>query len=139
MADTFSETRRSEIMALIRSQKNQTTELRMIALFRMLKVRGWRRNYVLTGKPDFVFPRCKLCLFVDGCFWHGCPIHGRVPKSRQYYWAPKISRNRSRDRRVTTELRDKGWTVLRVWEHELKPRRLGRLLARLRRSGLLTD
>ena len=85
-------------------------------------------------KPDFVFPKLRTALFVDGCFWHGCPKHGTKPKTRASFWLAKIMGNKARDRRVNRLLRGKGWKVLRIWEHELAKKNLPRLLHRL--SGL---
>jgi DNA mismatch endonuclease (patch repair protein) len=72
------------------------------------------------GKPDFVFASSKLAIFVDGCFWHGCPQHGRSPTSNTEYWQTKLKRNQVRDRLVSRTLRKGGWSVLRVWEHDLR-------------------
>jgi DNA mismatch endonuclease, patch repair protein len=69
-------------------------------------------------KADIVFTRRRLAVFVDGCFWHGCPEHGHTPKANSHYWAPKLKRNRDRDARVTAALDADGWKVLRIWEHE---------------------
>lgn len=69
-------------------------------------------------RPDVVFTRAKVAVFVDGCFWHGCPQHGRVPKSNQAYWVPKLERNQERDALVDRELASHGWEVVRIWEHE---------------------
>jgi DNA mismatch endonuclease (patch repair protein) len=67
---------------------------------------------------DIVFPRVRLAIFVDGCFWHGCPEHGNQPKLNTGYWTEKLRRNMARDAVVNAELVDAGWTVMRVWEHE---------------------
>jgi DNA mismatch endonuclease, patch repair protein len=72
------------------------------------------------GKPDFVFPKQKVALFVDGCFWHGCPRHSNMPRNNQEFWAKKLGGNKTRDKLVNRELRKMGWVVVRVWEHELK-------------------
>lgn len=72
------------------------------------------------GKPDFVFSKQKVALFVDGCFWHGCPKHANMPRNNQEFWAKKLQGNKDRDKLVNRELRKLGWTVVRVWEHELK-------------------
>lgn len=80
----------------------------------------YRLNSRLFGKPDLVFVRDKVVVFVDGCFWHGCPIHGEIPKSNEAFWAEKILKNILRDAAVTHELTEMGWTVCRVWEHEIK-------------------
>ena len=85
-------------------------------------------------RPDFVFRKQRLVLFVDGCFWHGCPAHYTRPKARRAFWDAKIAANRARDRRVDRALRASGWRVLHVWEHALKARELGRTLVRLRRA-----
>jgi DNA mismatch endonuclease (patch repair protein) len=69
-------------------------------------------------RPDIVFTKRKVAIFVDGCFWHGCPIHGRQPKENCDYWLPKLEENSRRDRAQTAALEDAGWRVLRFWEHE---------------------
>ncbi|MGH8019102.1 MAG: very short patch repair endonuclease [Opitutaceae bacterium] len=134
MADVFSKAKRSAVMARIRATGNKDTELRLMALFRAHGITGWRRRQNLPGRPDFVFRQERLVIFVDGCFWHGCPKHFRAPKSRLTYWEPKIARNRMRDRTVNRALKQLGWKVLRVWEHALSPRESGRTMARLRRA-----
>jgi DNA mismatch endonuclease (patch repair protein) len=132
MADVFSKSKRSEVMSQIRSRGNQATELALAKLFRRHKITGWRRNQKVFGKPDFIFPKHKLAVFVDGCFWHGCPKHGTQPKGNAAFWRKKISRNQIRDRLVTRTLRKAGWRVLRIWEHELTRKHQTR---RLRRIG----
>ena len=74
----------------------------------------------MFGKPDFVFPAERIAVFVDGCFWHGCPRHYRAPAQNGDFWVRKLNNNRNRDKLVTRTLRARGWTVLRVWEHALK-------------------
>lgn len=69
-------------------------------------------------RPDVVFPRARIAMFVDGCFWHGCPEHGTLPATNRGYWIPKIDENQQRDRRNTAALKTAGWTVIRVWAHE---------------------
>lgn len=110
---------RSSVMAQVRSKGNRTTEIAMVRMLRHYGMTGWRRGYPLLGKPDFVFPLCRLAVFVDGCFWHGCPKHCRMPVSRRSYWLEKIARNRTRDRKVNKTLRKRGWRVVRFWEHEI--------------------
>jgi DNA mismatch endonuclease (patch repair protein) len=80
-----------------------------------------------------VFAARRLVVFVDGCFWHGCPRHGTRPQANAAFWRGKFRRNQSRDRRDTRRLRRAGWRVLRLWEHELKPKAQAALLAKLRR------
>jgi DNA mismatch endonuclease, patch repair protein len=69
-------------------------------------------------KPDIVFTRARLAIFVDGCFWHCCPVHGNEPRANTDYWGPKLKRNVDRDRAVDRALTEAGWIVLRAWEHE---------------------
>lgn len=106
-------------MSSIRSKGNKNTELKLILIFRESGIKGWRRNQDLHGKPDFVFRKERVVVFVDGCFWHGCPRHGRKPGSNESYWEPKLARNKLRDAQVTHQLRKMGWRVLRLWEHQL--------------------
>ena len=121
-------------MSLIRSHGNRDTELRLIAIMRAHRITGWRRNWPLFGKPDFAFPKLKLAVFVDGCFWHGCLLHATQPKTNATFWRKKISTNRTRDRLVTRSLRARGWRVLRIWQHELSRKNERHLLARLHRA-----
>jgi DNA mismatch endonuclease, patch repair protein len=111
-------------MSRIRSEGNRDTELRMIKLMRSHRIVGWRRGQRLFGKPDFVFPRARIALFVDGCYWHGCPKpkHAPLPKTRSEWWAAKLTRNKERDIVVTATLTELGWTVVRVWECDLSVR-----------------
>lgn len=84
-------------------------------------LRGYRIHRTLPGKPDITFGRARIVVFVDGCFWHGCPVcgDGHLPKSNQSYWMKKIAGNRDRDMRRSAELRRDGWLVLRFWEHDV--------------------
>lgn len=126
--DTFSAEKRSWIMAQVKSTGNRSTEKNFIAVLHKSKLSGWRRHYPIFGKPDFVFPRAKVAVFVDGCFWHGHPRKCRVPQSNREYWLGKIDRNIARDRLVTRTLKDKGWKVIRIWEDViLKPSTVARL------------
>jgi DNA mismatch endonuclease (patch repair protein) len=137
--DTCTAERRSQIMAGIGSAGNRTTELALLAHFRNRGIVGWRRHYQVSGTPDFAFPKSKIAVFVDGCFWHGCSTHCRLPRTNADYWMNKISRNVRRDARVGRELRRKGWVVIRIWEHELKGGApLSRKLTRLAHL-ILTD
>lgn len=120
-------------MAAIRGRGNKATELRMMALLREAGIHGWRRHLPLPGRPDFAFPSLRLAIFVDGCFWHACPKHFRMPKNARAFWEKKISQNRQRDLSANRALRRKGWVVARVWEHALLPRQVSRTMARIRR------
>jgi DNA mismatch endonuclease, patch repair protein len=119
MTDVFSKSKRSHVMSKIRSHGNKDTELRLIQIFKRHRVVGWRRNQKIHGNPDFLFRRARVAIFVDGCFWHGCRTHFRLPRSNILYWKKKIGRNIRRDRNVNRILRSLGWGVVRIWEHEL--------------------
>jgi DNA mismatch endonuclease (patch repair protein) len=125
MADVVFKKKRSQIMAAIKSTGNKATEMKLISIFREHRITGWRRGSKLFGKPDFVFRRERLAVFVDGCFWHGCRWHCRMPKSRLDFWKPKIARNKARDCEAVRVLRSQGWGVMRIWEHSLgQPRKI---------------
>jgi DNA mismatch endonuclease, patch repair protein len=85
-------------------------------------------------KVDIVFTRARVAVFVDGCFWHGCPEHGRVPSANSQYWPGKLARNRARDERVGSALESDGWTVLRIWEHVPIAEATRQVYAAVRRS-----
>ena len=143
MADILSKKERSALMAKVRSRGNDSTELRLIALFRELGITGWRRGVTLGWKrpkgrlaafrvrPDFVFRRGKVAVFVDGCFWHACPVHGTRPKQNAGFWREKLARNVARDRLVSRSLHARGWRVMRIWEHELRRAKAGRLAKKI--------
>lgn len=133
--DTFTPEKRSWIMAQVKSSGSKSTEEKFRVLLRQHGITGWRRNFPLLGKPDFVFPKARLAVFVDGCFWHGHPKKCRMPKTNRDYWEKKIGRNVSRDRAVSRELRTRGWKVLRIWEHRVSD---ASTLKRLRKA-LSTD
>src|ERR1022692_3334985 len=117
MTDFLSKRKRSQVMAAVRSKGNKDTELKLISILRAHRISGWRRNHKLTGKPDFVFRRERLAVFVDGCFWHGCHVHGECPATNRTYWRRKLARNKARDQRTVRQLKQQNWRVLRVWEH----------------------
>lgn len=120
MADVFPKAKRSEVMSRIRGRGNERTELAMVRLLRANKITGWRRHAKLPGRPDFVFRAERIAVFVDGCFWHGCPRCFRLPENNRLFWSRKIAANRERDKTVGAELRRAGWRVLRIWEHSLR-------------------
>ncbi len=118
--DTVSRQTRSLVMAKVKSKRNRSTEWRLRAMLVRNGLRGWKVHPEdLPGSPDFAFPAERLVIFTDGCFWHGCPRCKKVPSSNIAYWDRKIAGNHKRDKAVGTALRRQGWTVLRVWEHEL--------------------
>ena len=160
MPDVFTKKKRSEVMSRICSHGNKDTELALIKVFRQHWITGWRReqklrvdrgrpgqllrsasgsrpstkDHQLTVRPDFVFPKLRLAVFVDGCFWHACPKHATKPKGNAAFWREKFARNVARDRVQTRLLKKSGWRVLRIWEHELARKNGPKLLARLRRT-----
>lgn len=108
-----------------------------IALRRALHHRGMRfRVHAanLPGRPDIVLVRVRLAIFVDGCFWHGCPDHGVMPKANRSFWSEKIGGNQLRDRRNDAALVELGWSALHVWEHE-DPEAVAARLERLWRAA----
>jgi len=139
MADVFNPTKRSQVMSRIKGRGNRSTEIAMVAVLRAAQITGWRRHLRLRPKlaeedidrgraslrgrievrPDFMFRSAKVALFVDGCFWHGCPLHATKPAQNAAFWNKKLSANVTRDAVHTRALQAAGWIVLRVWEHEL--------------------
>ena len=120
MSDVFNKNKRSEIMQAVKSRNNKSTELKLLGIFKTLHITGWRRNYPLYGKPDFTFPKLRLVIFVDGCFWHGHDCRNTRPKENEEYWKKKRDRNIQRDNEVIAVLQEKKWIVLRIWECEIK-------------------
>jgi DNA mismatch endonuclease (patch repair protein) len=123
------------MMASVRSFGNRSTELAVAQLLRQHGISGWRRHRPLPGKPDFFFPKLRLAVFVDGCFWHACPTCYEPPRVNVALWKAKAVYNQARDRKIARKLRGMGVTVIRIWEHSLrKPgvvaRRLERAVAR---------
>lgn len=121
MTDVFSKRKRSSIMSANRGSGNRSTERRLMAKLVVSKTSGWRMNAKdVHGKPDFVFDRERLAIFVDGCFWHGCPRCRNIPATNRPFWKKKIEGNKLRDAIVSRKLRKDGWSVLRFWEHQLR-------------------
>lgn len=135
--DPLTSTERSRRMSKVKGRGNQSTEQVVARTLAELGIGGWVHHPKgVLGRPDFWFEDLSLALFVDGCFWHGCPICDRnVPRTRTEFWRSKIDSNRRRDRRVTRGLRRQGLHVTRVWEHQLRDRSwvpaLRRMLTRL--------
>ena len=131
MADIFSKKTRSKIMSCIRG-KDTKCELVVRRLLHRLGFRFRLHRTDLPGSPDVVLPKYRTVVFVHGCFWHGHSCRdGKSPKSNQPYWLPKLRRNRERDVKNRASLRRLGWSVLTVWECEVK--HLGKLERRLMR------
>lgn len=113
--------KRSENMRAIISTGNRTTEWRLRSFLVRAGIKGWSLGKPKElGSPDFLFERRRVVVFVDGCFWHGCPTCGHIPKTNQAYWKAKITRNRKRDRATTATARAQGYKVVRIWECALK-------------------
>lgn len=148
--DVFTVAKRSEVMASIRGKGNKSTEEALAKAMRRAGITGWRRhmafrlqpspyecvalgsrNRIRVIRPDFTFRQQRLVVFVDGCFWHQCPIHRTEPKQNAAFWANKLAANVARDNATDKALRKKGWRVMRVWEHELAC--VDSVLRRLRR------
>lgn len=101
--------------------KNTSPELILRKAIYSAGLRGYRlHSKKVLGKPDIIFVKKKIAIFVDGCFWHGCKKHASVPRTNVLFWKEKIARNKERDKEVNRKLRKDGWKVSRIWEHELK-------------------
>ena len=133
MSDVFSKEKRSEIMKAVKSRNTKTTELNLITIFKELHITGWRRTYPLQGKPDFTFPKKKVIIFVDGCFWHGHDCRNITPKENSEFWDNKRKYNKAHDEEITKLLTMKGWTVIRIWECELKKKNRELLLNKIKK------
>ncbi|MDA8142734.1 MAG: very short patch repair endonuclease [Thermoplasmatales archaeon] len=115
MADNLSREKRSKVMASIKG-KNTKPEL---LLWNELDKRRFRQFPKIHGNPDMGNVSRKIAIFVDGCFWHGCPICYKPPSSRHEYWSSKLRRNFEHDQYVNNNLKDSGYMVIRFWEHEI--------------------
>lgn len=128
MTDRMTREQRRNCMSRIKSAGTKPE----LTLRRGLWANGarYRIKSGLVGKPDMVFHRSRLVVFVDGCFWHNCPVHGRTPTSNTTYWSEKLLRNRNRDEFVNKTLQTAGWRVLRIWEHDVRAD-VGAVVARI--------
>jgi DNA mismatch endonuclease (patch repair protein) len=106
-------------MSRIRA-KNTGPEVKLRKFLSAAGIRGYRIHYNLPGKPDVVFTKKKIAIFIDGCFWHKCPVCFQEPETRKEFWMKKIQSNVDRDKKVNELLKDLGWKVIRIWEHEIK-------------------
>ena len=119
--DNLSSSDRKKNMRNIKSTGARSTEKILRSSLVGAGISGFKLNYEkLPGKPDFVFCKEQVVVFVDGCFWHGCPQCYKSPKSNNEYWRGKYNTNKKRDRQVDIALTEDGWAVVRIWEHELK-------------------
>ena len=119
--DPLTPNERSALMAKVRAKGNLSTERKAEAALKKARIKGWSKHpKKVPFKPDFYFPRAKIVLFIDGCFWHACPrCRRRTPHTRYDFWKAKIEGNRLRDKRTCRFLKKKGYRVMRVWEHEV--------------------
>lgn len=131
MSDVFSKDERSRIMRSVKSKNTKSTELVLIKLFRENSITGWRHSYNVKGHPDFVFLEKRIAIFVDGCFWHGHDCRNTRPSDNSEYWAKKRERNIQHDQEITAKFENRGWTVIRIWECELKKHNLTETTNRL--------
>ena len=130
-SDKLTQRERSALMATVRSTGNRSTEIVVERTFQNHAIAGWQKHpKEIIGTPDFFFPKARLAVFVNGCFWHGCEKCKRnIPNNRRSFWLAKIQQNRRRDARVLRQLRRSGFRTLTIWEHSLATDRwLGRLL-----------
>ena len=119
MVDVHSHEQRKYNMSRIRG-KNTRPEIKLRKLLWSSGMRGYRIHYNLPGKPDIVFIKKRIAIFIDGCFWHKCPICFQEPETRKEFWMQKIQSNIDRDKKVDDQLKTDGWSVIRIWEHEIK-------------------
>lgn len=126
----------SKTMSAIRGKHTKSTELALRMALVRARIKGWTMHPCnLQGIPDIYFPEAKVAVFVDGCFWHGCPRCGHIPKTNTQFWRTKIARNQERDQQTTRRLRANGISVVRIWEHALKkPERSARVVDRIRKT-----
>lgn len=128
MSDIFTSEKRSSIMSKVHSKGNKSTELKLIRYFKENDIHGWRRGYKVKGHPDFVFLDKKTAIFVDGCFWHGHDCRNTRPSDNAEYWQKKRERNMAHDKEITALFENRGWTVIRIWECELKKKNYDELI-----------
>lgn len=137
-SDPLTPQERSARMARVRARGNASTELAVEYALDEAGIAGWVKHPAdVVGKPDFFFPALRTALFVDGCFWHGCPkCRRRFPRSRRAFWERKLLENRARDLKVRRKLRRQGFHAVCVWEHEARRTSwVGRLRAVLARAS----
>lgn len=143
VADPLNKEERSVRMSKVRGTGNKSTEGRVEQALIAAGIEGWEKHRKdIPGKPDFFFPQRHLILFVDGCFWHACPVcNRRTPSNHGEFWRNKIEETRRRDNRKRRHLRQDGYHVMRVWEHQLKShtwlKRLRTMLRKLETASSL--
>jgi DNA mismatch endonuclease (patch repair protein) len=118
MADIFTPKQRSNLMSKIKTRDTGIEKALRSALW--LRGHRYRVQYAIEGKPDIAFTKQKIAIFCDGCYWHGCPVCRKIPESNKEFWLNKFAANKKRAEKVNKILKEKGWTVLRFWGHEIK-------------------
>jgi len=120
MSDNLKPEDRRKTMKAVKG-KGTKLEKRLCAMLAGMGIGGWKKNVQnIAGKPDVAFPNQKIAIFVDGCFWHGCPhCHRKLPTTNRKYWKKKIDRNIELAKSYNRQLKDDGWKVIRIWEHEV--------------------
>jgi DNA mismatch endonuclease (patch repair protein) len=119
MTDVLTPAQRQLNMSRIRA-KNTGPEVKLRKMLFAERIRGYRIHHNLPGKPDIVFTKKKIAIFIDGCFWHKCPLCFQEPETRKEFWMKKIQSNVDRDKKVSAQLESEGWTIIRIWEHEVR-------------------
>ena len=119
MTDVLTKEQRSYNMSQIKGRDTKP-EISLRKLLFRKGARGYRTRYKLNGKPDIVFSKKKIVIFIDGCFWHKCPKCFIEPETRKKFWKEKLNGNVKRDREVNRLLEKEGWKVLRFWEHQIR-------------------
>ena len=119
MTDVLTQDQRKLNMSHIRA-KNTGPEVKLRKLLFAEGIRGYRIHYNLPGKPDIIFTKKKIAIFIDGCFWHRCPVCFQQPETRKEFWMKKIQSNVERDKKVNALLKNQEWKVIRIWEHEIR-------------------
>lgn len=136
MGDNLTPEDRRKTMRAVKGKGTQL-ERRLFSMLAGMGVRGWKKNVgAIPGKPDAAFLQRRVAIFVDGCFWHGCPYcKRRLPRANRGYWKRKIQRNVVNARLYNRRLRAQGWTILRIWEHELSgATKMQRIRAKIRKA-----
>lgn len=137
MTDNLTTEDRKKTMRAVKG-KGTKLERRVFAMLAGMSLKGWRKNadYII-GKPDIIFPHEQVAIFVDGCFWHGCPhCQRKLPQTNREYWQQKINRNIELAEQNNQKLANDGWRVIRVWEHELNSSSERRIFRNEIRSAL---
>ena len=130
MADVLSKAQRSYNMSMVKG-KNTRPEFKLRKLLFGNGIRGYKIHYNILGKPDLVFTKYKIAVFIDGCFWHKCPLCFKNPETNREFWLEKINSNVLRDKGITKKLKSEGWKVIRIWEHDIKGKNINKCLKRI--------